>query len=183
MRIAITAVLALALGVTVALAQEREFRLKDGGVVRGELLSRENHVYQIKTKTMGIVSVKDSDIIGMDSAPPRRGIITPEMFKQNPVVTKKTSPAAPAQPAVPIPDITQKIMGDPAVVESMVKLASDPMLLDMMADPQIKAALASNDLEFLKNNEKFLSFMNNPAVKDLTKKLLEGTPQEKQQQR
>ena len=63
--------------------------------------------------------------------------------------------------------IEQAIKKDTNFMESIKELGQDPQVMDALADPQIKDALLRQDFEFLKNNEKFLKFMENPTVKKL----------------
>ncbi len=64
--------------------------------------------------------------------------------------------------------IEQSIRKDPNLMESIKGLAQDPQVLEVLSDPQIKDALMRQDIEYLKNNEKFLKFMENPTIKKIT---------------
>jgi len=61
----------------------------------------------------------------------------------------------------------QAIKKDANLMESIKELTQDPQVLETLADPQIKDALERQDIEYLKNNEKFLKFTENPTVKKI----------------
>lgn len=71
-------------------------------------------------------------------------------------------------PAVDRAAVEQSIKNDPNLMESIKGLAQDPQVLEVLSDPQIKDALMRQDIEYLKNNEKFLKFMENPTIKKIT---------------
>ncbi len=72
-----------------------------------------------------------------------------------------------SMPATERVAMEQAIKKDANLMESIKDLAQDPQVLDTLADPRIKDALMRQDIEYLKNNEKFLKFMENPTIKKI----------------
>ncbi len=68
--------------------------------------------------------------------------------------------------------LEQKIKADASIMDSIRQLAQDPQVLAILADPEVKNAVMHQDVESLKNNEKFLKFMENPAVKKITQEAM-----------
>jgi len=124
-----------------ASAQERIVRLKDGTIFRGKVLSKDKNSYKIENNILGVIAVKDSDILSIEEA----------------------APAAPSA----LNNLQQKIAGDPHTIQSIQSLAQDQEVVEILSDPQLKAAIMRQDVDYLKNTEKFLKFTNNPSVKKI----------------
>jgi hypothetical protein len=62
----------------------------------------------------------------------------------------------------------QKGKVETAVTENIQKLVQEPEVIAILSDPVVREAIMRQDLETLKNNEKFLKFMANPVVKQIT---------------
>lgn len=121
-------------------AQEKVIKLRDGVVLHGKILSKEGNVYKIASDMLGVLSVKESDVIAIEEAAP---------------------------PASEWANYQRKIVDDPRVMESIQNLATDPQVLQLLSDPQLKAAIMRQDLDALKNNQNFIKFANNPTVKKI----------------
>lgn len=122
-------------------AQERIVKLKDGTIFRGKVLSKEKDIYKIESNILGIIAVKDSDILSIEEA-------------------------APVVPGA-LNNLQQKLAGDPNTMQSIQSLSQDKEVVEILSDPQLKAAIMRQDVDYLKNNEKFLKFTNNPSVKKI----------------
>jgi len=62
----------------------------------------------------------------------------------------------------------QKAITDsPQTISSIQDLSKDQEVMAIVSDPKIKEAIARQDLDYLRSNEKFLKFMNNPTVKQI----------------
>ncbi|MDD5019569.1 MAG: hypothetical protein PHH75_05160 [Candidatus Omnitrophica bacterium] len=113
-------------------------RLKDGGVVIGQVLGKESGQYRIMTGSMGIVSVSENDIVSFES----KGSAGWEQYER-------------------------AIVENPQSIASIQGLTQDEEIMQIISDPKVKDAIARQDLEYLKTNEKFLKFMNHPTVKQI----------------
>ena len=126
-------------------------RLKDGSVIKGQVLGQEGDKLRIMSTSLGLVAVKVSDIAGMEGE------------KGDGAAAVSSSGIPPAQ-AKQLQDI---IMNNPQTMQSIEDLTKNKDVMDIVSDPQIKDAIARQDLEYLRNNEKFNRFMNNPTVKGI----------------
>ena len=80
--------------------------------------------------------------------------------------TSVPSSQSPAQPSAP-PDFEvykKKLANDPQIMASVVSLSQDQTTVDLFSDPALKDAIMRQDINYLKNNEKFLKFVNHPTV-------------------
>lgn len=146
-------------------AQEKIITLKSGDVLRAEILSKENHVYRISSKSLGTVSIKEEDVASVT-----------EVSGGCPVST--TSVSAPSgstlspEQAAQVETLQKKIMGNPQLMDSIQSLAKDKQVTDMFSDPALKDAIMRRDVDYLKNNQKFQEFTNNPTVKKVIDELV-----------
>ncbi len=151
-------------------AQEKIIELKDGVVLQGKVLSKDSEFYKISTRTLGAVLVKDSDIVSIKAAPP-----------QSQTGDKKAQDAGPGkidlQPDAQL--YQENIINNPELLESMKTLSQDEELTELLADPEVKAAIMNHDVEFLRNNEKFQKFMNNELLHKVIEEMTQPKPRNK----
>ncbi len=121
-------------------AQERVIKLKDGNVLHGKILSKENDTYKIESKTLGVLAVKDADIVSIEE----------DKAQQNSMDAYQ-----------------QRIVNDPRMMENITALSKDPQVIEILSDPNLQKAIATQDVEYLRNNEKFLKFSNLPSVRQI----------------
>ena len=160
--------------------QDQIIKLKDGNVLRGKIVSREKDVYQIETTSLGVFFIHQSDVlsieeatsvpsaqsssqtsVGPSSAPSLQSPAQPSAQS-----TSVPSSQSPAQPSAP-PDFEvykKKLANDPQIMASVVSLSQDQTTVDLFSDPALKDAIMRQDINYLKNNEKFLKFVNHPTV-------------------
>lgn len=140
---------------SLASAQEKIITLKSGDVLRAEILSKENRVYRISSKALGIVSIKEDDVASIgevSGSAPAPSALSPDQAAQMDALQKK-------------------IMGNPELMNSIQSLARDKQVTDMLSDPALKEAIMRRDVNYLKNNEKFQNFTDNPTVQKIIDEL------------
>ncbi len=113
-------------------------KLKDGGVVVGQVLGKEDGNYRIMTSTMGLVTIRETDIASFED----RGELNWEKYQK-------------------------AITENPQTISGIQDLSQDQEVIAIVSDPKIKEAIERQDLDYLRTNEKFLRFMNNPRVKQI----------------
>jgi len=113
-------------------------KLRDGGVVVGQVLGKEDGKYRIMTATMGIVTISETDIASFEA----KEEMNWEKYQK-------------------------AITDSPQTISSIQDLSKDQEVMAIVSDPKIKEAIARQDLDYLRSNEKFLKFMNNPTVKQI----------------
>ncbi len=113
-------------------------KLKDGGVVVGRTLGKEDGKYRIMTSTMGIVTISEKDIASFE-----------------------------AKEAMDWERYQRAITDNPQTIADIQNLSNNQEVMAIVSDPKIKEAIERQDLDYLRSNEKFLKFMNNPTVKQI----------------
>lgn len=167
-------------------AEEKVIRLNDGTVIHGEILSMEKGVYKVATKTVGLLFIKDSDVLFIStqeagSLPFDQPLAPPEAEPPQAVPTASYPQAPILPPGAVVPDVSSQINVSDSVIDSMADLSQDEAVMDLLADPKVQDAVMRQDMDYLKNNEKFLEFMNSPKVKKLTEEIFTA-PDEKEAQ-
>lgn len=125
-------------------AEEMLIKLKDGVVVRGEVVSMRDGIYTIRSKMLGEIAVRGSDVLSMSKIEDESGVFPADRQR-----------------------IERQIMSNPQFMQSVQNIAQDESVLEMLSDPAIKSAIMRQDVEYLQQNKKFKQFMGNPAVQGL----------------
>ncbi len=124
-------------------SEEMVIKLKDGVVVRGEVVSMQDGIYKIKSRMLGEIAVRSCDVLSIT--------MSEDVFDS--AQDKKT--------------IERQIVSNPELMRSVQSLAQDESVLEMLADPKLKAAIMRQDVEYLKQDKKFKKFMDHSAVKSI----------------
>lgn len=128
-------------------AQEKIITLKDGTLMKGKVLSKADHLYRIETQVLGVVTVSEADIMMIED------------------------PSSVAPPASQMEVYQKKILENPGIVATIQELAEDKEIMDMFSDPDLKNAIVRRDVEYLKNNPKFLKFTQNPSLQKIVQEV------------
>ena len=138
-------------------AGKGELELKDGSVIRGEIVSASGGVYRIKTDSLGVISVEESKI---------RNIRLGE--GSNGTSGKGASGLIDSQA---IDALKDRLMNDEEMMSRITALANDPGFQEIMNDPEILKAVAGNDVQALLSNPKFKRALENQKIKEIERKL------------
>jgi hypothetical protein len=143
-------------------AQVCEIELIDGSAIRGEMISHNEGIYVVKSQSLGILKVKESEI----------GVI--RFISQGSERPGKKGTAAGSERKVSpeIESLQKSMMQDPAVMEKVMTLQNDPQMQELLRDPEFMNAINSGDISTLMSNPKFLELLNNPQIKEIQKKVL-----------
>jgi len=139
--------------------QFSKIELVDGGIIRGEIVSKSDGVYVVKSDSLGTLKVKESEIriIRVGSAGvTEKGIVSPP---------KGAS-------ASEIQSLQQSMMNNDEVMGLVMSLQKNPKMQELLKDPDIMKAVSSGDITTLMSNPKFMEFLNNPEVREIQKKVL-----------
>lgn len=157
-------------------AQERVVKLKDGTTLQGTVLSKENDVYKIMTSTLGVISVKDADIVSIET-----GGVPPWLSNDHPQAGQTgTGKEVSLTPKADIEAYKQKIMTDPNTMKSIQSLTENKEFIAILNDPQLRSAIMRQDIEYLKNNEKFQKLSNDPEVRKIAEEVQASTQKKSQ---
>ncbi len=131
--------------------QLNEIELVDGGIILGEIISKSDGVYVVKSESLGTLKVKESEIrfIRMESAgATEKGIASP--------------PKGAA--ASEIQSLQQSMMNNDEVMGLVMSLQKNPKMQELLKDPGFMKAVSAGDITTLMSNPKFIELLNNPEV-------------------
>lgn len=133
--------------------------LKDGSRIVGEIQGIENGMYTVFCPSIGTVHVAQSNIsrIVYDG-------------DASAAVASSDRPAAHDNALTgDIQRIEANLAQDPASLQSIVSLQSDPQIQALLNDPVIMKAIQDGDFTSLMNNPKIQALENNERVKQLVR--------------
>jgi hypothetical protein len=138
----------------------REVELNDGSVIQAEIVSLSGGIYTLKSNTLGTVKIDKSKIqsIRLKSSG------EPPLTQGSPALTH-------TDPQVQV--FQQLMMGDKEIMSMILSLLNDPEVQAILEDPSIIKAVNSGDVDALLSNPKFMKLMDNPTVRDITRKTME----------
>jgi len=147
------ALLSLASGVLASPTIE----LKDGSRIEGEIQNIENGVYTVLSPSIGTVHVAQSNIVrivyGGDAS--------------NAAGSSDQSPARDVALANEIQQLQTHLAQDPAAMQSIMSLQSDPQIQALLNDPAIAKAIQDGNYASLLGNPKIQALESNEHVKQL----------------
>lgn len=147
------ALLSLASGVLASPTIE----LKDGSRIEGEIQSVENGVYTVLSPSIGTVHVAQSNIV--------RIVYSGDVA--NAAGSSDKSPARDAALANEIQQQQARLAQDPAAMQSIMSLQSDPQIQAVLNDPAIAKAIQDGDYASLLGNAKIQALESNEHLKQL----------------
>jgi len=150
-------------------AQVAIIKLKDGNVLRGKVLSKEGGVYKVQTLSLGAVTVSEGDVVSVEEAP------TPYVGSKATAPKQAVPSGSDQESSSPVSEemegYRKKIMSNPQAMESVSALAEDKAIQEIMNDPELREAIMRQDVDYLKNNEKFLKIASHPALQKIVSDL------------
>jgi hypothetical protein len=131
--------------------------LKDGSRIEGDIQSIENGVYTVHSASIGTVHVAQSNIV--------------RIVYSNDVAQAARSPdkTVPRDDALTrdMQQLQASLAKDPAALQSIVSLQSDPQIQAVLSDPAIAKAIQDGDYASLLSNPKIQALENNEHVKQV----------------
>ena len=158
MKMLLEACLAAALlGLASGVLASPMIELKDGSRIEGEIQSIENGVYTVRSSSIGTVRIEQSNIVrivyGADVA--------------NAAASSGKSPARDDALTSDIQQVQTRLAQDPAAMQSIMSLQSDPQIQAVLSDPEIAKALQEGDYFSLLGNPKIQALESNEHLKQL----------------
>ena len=145
------------LGCTCVLAASPTIELKDGSRIEGEIQSIDNGVYTVLSPSIGTVHVAQSNIVR---------IVYSGEASNEPAASGK-SPARNDALAGDIAQLQSRLAQDPAAMQSIMSLQSDPQIQAVLSDPAIVKALQEGDYMSLLGNTKIQALESDEHLKQL----------------
>ena len=137
--------------------------LKDGSVVKGNVLQLTDGVYTLETDNLGKVTVPESDVMSITSI----------------------SEGAPAQDTAgaslkgQVQEMQTSLLSDPEVMTEIQNIMQDPEIRGVLSDPAFMNAIMSHDPNQIKQNEKTQYLLQNPKFQSLMEKIQKKLPASK----
>ena len=144
-------------GLATAVLASPTIELKDGSRIQGEIQSIENGVYTVISPSIGTVRVAQSNIV--------RILYSGE--GSNVAGSPGKSPARDDALAPDIQQLQTRLAQDPAAMQSIMSLQSDPQIQAVLSDPAIVKAIQDGDYISLLGNAKIQALESNEHVKQL----------------
>ena len=159
MKMMLKACLAVALlGLAVGVLAAPTIELKDGSRIQGEILGVDNGVYTVRSPSIGTVHVAQSNIARIvydgDSANGAR-------------VPGKSSARDDGSLTRDIQQLQTRLTQDPAMMQSIMSLQSDPQIQAILNDQAIVKAVQDGDYMSLLGNSKIQALESNEHVQQL----------------
>ena len=158
MKMLLEACLAAALlGLASGVLASPTIELKDGSRIEGEIQSIENGVYTVLSPSIGTVHVAQSNIVRI-------------VYSGDASNAAGSSGKASAHDDALTRDIQQtqtRLVQDPATMQSIMSLQSDPQIQAILNDPAIVKAIQEGDYMSLLGNAKIQALESNEHLQQL----------------
>ena len=142
----------------------KTIHLKDGTVLKGDILGFQNGVYFIQTAFLGKLQIPDADI---------ESISQEELPAQNP---RPTVNNIPMQLKEQSQNVQSALMSDPQIMEEMKQLSEDQEIESLLSDPEVLKILTTYDPNQIGQNDKVRQLMDNPKIKALMSNIMQKIP-------
>jgi len=158
MKMSLKACLAAALlGLASGVLASPMIELKDGSRIEGEIQSIENGVYTVLSPSIGTVHVAQSNIVRI-------------VYSGDTANSAGSAGKSSANDDALTRDIQQlqtSLAQDPATMQSILSLQSDPQIQAILSDPAIMQAIQEGDYMSLLGNAKIQALESNEHLKQL----------------
>jgi hypothetical protein len=145
------------LGLASGVLASPTIELKDGSRIEGEIKSIENGVYTVLSPSLGTVHVAQSNIV--------RIVYSGDV--SNAAGSPGKSSARDDGVTRDIQDLQTRLAQDPATMQSIMNLQSDPQIQAVLSDPAIVKAVQEGDFMSLLTNPKIQALESNEHLKQL----------------
>jgi len=130
--------------------------LKDGSRIEGEIQSIDNGVYTVLSPSIGTVHVAQSNIV--------RIVYSGDANAAGP---SGKSPTRDEALTSDVQQLQARLAQDPAAMQSITSLQSDPQIQAILSDPAIMKAIQEGDYMSLLGNAKIQALESNEHLKQL----------------
>jgi len=152
----------------------KQITLKDGSVIKGELVSFANGIYTLQTDNLGRLQLPEANVVSVAS----EGAI-PQVFQAQAVPHQTQGGSGNAGFSGQVSAMQSQMMSNPQTMQTIQAMVQDPEISAMMADPNfikdLTTAVSSNDPQSLANNPNIQKLMSNPRMQSLIQQFHGGT--------
>jgi hypothetical protein len=145
-------------------AQEATMRLKDGTVLKGTRIEKQEGHWVLESPTIGKVLVKEEDVqvIEVAAAPSASKVDLAPLVES-------------AKPPIDKAAVAKKVLSDPTSMVVLMNIAKDPEITEMLSDPAFRQAVQSFDMGRLQKDPRFLKFIERSDVQEVARRAAEGS--------
>ena len=156
-----TCLAAVLLGFAAYVSASPTIELKDGSRIEGEIQSIDNGVYTVLSPSLGTVHVAQSNIVQI--------VYSGDASKAADSSAK--SPARDEALAGEVQQVQARLAQDPATMQSIMSLESDPQIQAVLSDPAIVKAIQDGDYASLLGNPKIQALDSDEHLKQLLQRV------------
>ena len=143
-------------------AEPKTFSLKDGSVIKGEVLELNNGVYTVQMENANQLTIPDTDIVSMTSG--EAPLI--------PTPSQNSDPALVSQ----VNQLQSDILADPDMLKELETLMKDPEIMGILTDQNFMNDVLSYDPNRIETNQKTQELLGKPAIQTLIQKINQKLP-------
>ena len=131
--------------------------LKDGSVIKGNVLQLTDGIYTLETDNLGKVNVAESEIVSIAAES------TPAL--------QATGDTASAALKGQAQEIQTNLLSDPSIMAEIQNIMQDPEIRGVLSDPAFMNAIMSYDPKQIQQSEKTQYLLQNPKFQSLMEKI------------
>ncbi len=154
--------LVMAAGASVGENSVREIVLKDGSVIKAEIISFEDGVYSLHSENLGELRLQDSAI---------QIIRRPEEGRRDISQSGGKPSGADSGRQEDIKDLQSSMLSSPQLLGMIFALQEDPEIKEILRDEEVMGLIMAGDKERLESNPKFIRLMKNPKIRVIIERM------------
>ncbi len=148
----------------------KTIKLKDGSILRGEVVGLKDQIYSIKTTYLGEVQVPDSEIISISSEEPTHAQPSQQNLSAGINLSSENTNLKEK-----VQELQGSVLSDEGVMADIANLAQDPEIMAILSDQNFVNDIMSYDPNKIGQNEKAQILMQNPKIKAMMEKVSQKT--------
>lgn len=149
----------------------KNITLKDGSVIKGELISFDKGTYTLQTENLGRLQLPEANVVSISNGSLSSAIPQPALTSG---IGTPGAPGFSGQVAA----MQSQIMANPNTLQAVQAMAEDPEIVSMLSDPnfvkQLMTAVNTNNVDSVANDPKIQKLMQNSKIQSLIQQLQEN---------
>jgi len=145
-------------------AIEQTIKLSDGTLLKGELFAIQDGYYHIRTKNLGVVKIKQTEVYGIISGPVETG----KPLSQMPAPFDDPALAAKVPgPEMQLNSLYDMLLSDPRIKAEIETIITDPEIEQLLNNQDLLEAAFSMNPDSIQNNPNAVKLMQHPKMQRL----------------
>jgi len=135
-----------------------ELELIDGSVLSGEVISFREGVYTVRSPSLGIIEINESQI---------------RVIRVKPSESARGKTVGPTSTSLDkeLKTLEESITSDQQIMQMIFSLQNDPDIQELLQDAGIMEAVSSGDISTLMSNPKFRKILENPDIQQIQRRV------------